>query len=175
MMRKMKTALFIVLPTCFLWLASCSGGDTAPGGQHAQSLLGGSLAAFSGADGDDPDARAVAREMATGRLYDFTPSGFTVAAGTVTTLGVLGSDFGDATGTLAVNGDVAQVTYEPEVLSGDATLPQMTGTFSVAEAQAAIDNPGTSFPVTWEFTWVDGTGSHDLSADQQLTGTDFSS
>lgn len=173
MMRKMKLALLLVLPACMLWLAAC-GGVTVPIDQHAQRLLGGSLSAFAGADGDNPDARAVAREMATGRLYDFTPADFDVVEGAVSTLGPLGSDFGDGTAELAINGDIAQVTFQPDVMSGDVTTPQMAGSFSVAAAQAAIDNPGTSFPITWEFSWTGPTGSYEVTAEQQLTGTDFS-
>jgi hypothetical protein len=155
-----------------LLLAGCGGSD--PVVQHAQALLGGSLSNFGGAAGADLDARAVAREMATGRSYDFMPSGFTVAAGAVTSTAPSGSDFGDGAGTLTVNGDDAEVVLNPAGGAGGVTGAKLEGSFSLAAAQAAVDSPGRSFVVTWTVSWTDGTDSFELTAEQSLTGTDFS-
>lgn len=171
MQRKASLVLLLLLSVLSLGLSSCGGTEAVV--EHAQLLLGGSLSNFSGPDGADPDLRAVAREMATGREYDLTPLGFTIAAGAATSTAPLGSDFGDAWGDVVINGALATVTLTPDAQPATAIDPEMSGEFDLAEAQAAIDNPGSSFTVTWRFTWTDGTGAHDLSAEQVLTGTDF--
>ncbi len=166
-----NTLLLILAAALLLWLAACGGETTLA--QRANQFDGGALSNFGGVDGNSADARAIAREIASGRSYDFTQSGFEITPGGVDSSGPGGSLFGLGSGTLALNGD--NVTVNMEITSADpnVTNAHMTGTFSLAQASSAIINPGASFVVNWLLNF-DALGSPvSLSADQTLNGTDF--
>jgi hypothetical protein len=150
---------------------SCGSSDSGPA-VEADIFTGGSLSNFSGNDGGDSDARAIARDMATSRNFEFTPTGFLVS-GNVNSDGPVGSDFSVGSGLLEVDGDTVNVTLLLTSTNPDITNPQMEGSFSLSEAQNAIISPGASFPVDWTISF-DALGSpFSLTATQELTGADF--
>lgn len=172
----MKTITTILLSLAavatVMAFASCGGTNTNLI-QNAGSFDGGALSNFGGVDGANTDARAIARDMASGRNYDFTPVGFTIAAGSAASNGPNGSPFGVGNGSIALAGDTATVTLDITSADPNVTNAQMVGTFSVAEASAAITNPGASFVVDWAMSFDSlGVPVH-LSAQQTLNGTDF--
>ncbi len=154
-------------------LQACGGSEELPQ-LNADIFTGGSLSNFGGADGGDSDARDTARELATSRSFDFTPSGFTISSGPVSTDGAPGSFFTGGTGTLAVSGDNATVTLSPVSSDPNYTDIEMVGTFSLSAAQSTITNPGASFPVDWDISFTSFGIPLSLSATQELTGSDFS-
>jgi hypothetical protein len=141
--------------------------------QHANSFDGGSLSNFGGGDGGNADVRAIARDMASGRNYDFTPSGFSITDGPAASNGPNGSPFGVGNGTLAINNDTATVTLDITSTNPDVTNAQMVGTFSVADASMAIINPGATFVVDWVMSFDLLAVPVNLTAQQTLNGTDF--
>jgi len=153
-----------------LALSACSGGGALD--VRAERFASGTLSSFGGANGADPDARDIARDIATGRFYDFTPVGYVIADGAAASTPASGSTLGDGTGTVAVSGDT--VTVDMDIAS---EIPlgavHMTGTFSLADATLAVSKPGASFTVAWQITWTTLGTDFALSAEQQLTGTDF--
>jgi hypothetical protein len=172
----MKTSTAILLSVAAVLAAvmfAACGGSSIDLVQHANSFDGGALSNYGGADGENADARAIAREMASGRNYDFTPSGFTIAAGDASSNGPNGSPFGVGNGSLAVSGDTATVTLDITSTNPDVTNAQMVGSFSLAEASMAIINPGSSFIVDWTMSFDMLTVPVSLSAQQTLNGTDF--
>jgi hypothetical protein len=176
MLLRMKTSTGILLgltaALAVIALAAC-GGSTINLLQRANSFDGGALSNFGGTDGADPDARAIARDIASGRNYDFTPAGFTISPGSAASNGPNGSPFGVGNGSLAINGDTATATLDIVSTDPNVTNAQMVGTFSLAEASAAISNPGASFVVDWVLSF-DALGVPiSLSAQQTLNGTDF--
>jgi hypothetical protein len=162
----------VALLLALLGLAACGTGNTLVA-QRANAFLGGTLSGFGGTDGGDPDARAVARDIASSRTYDFTPTGFDIVAGPASSTGAGGSLFTAGDGDIALSGDTATVTLD--MLSNDpaVTDAQMVGTFSLAEATTAIASPGASFTVHWTLSFKLNSVDVSLTADQPLTGTDF--
>lgn len=154
-------------------MSACGGTDEIPQ-LNADTFTGGSLSNFGGDDGGDSDARDTARELATSRSFDFTPSGFTLSSGPVSTDGAPGSFFTGGTGSLNVSGDDATVTLNPTSSDANYTDIQMVGTFSLSDAQQAITSPGASFPVIWDISFSAFGLPLSLTAEQQLTGADFS-
>ncbi|MCC7479617.1 hypothetical protein IT575_14335 [bacterium] len=164
----------LALAALIALLCSACGGTDETVQLNADFFSGGSLSNFGGSDGGDSDARETARELATGRSFDFTPSGFTISSGPVSTDGAPGSFFTGGTGTLAVSGDTATVTLNPDSSDPNYTDIEMVGTFSLTAAQSTITNPGASFPVEWQISFTSFGIPLSLSATQQLTGSDFS-
>jgi hypothetical protein len=160
----------MVVLTLTLALSACSGGGAVD--VRAERFASGTLSSFGGANGADPDSRDIARDIATGRFYDFTPTGYVIADGAAASTPASGSSLGDGTGTVAVSGDT--VTVDMDVAS---ELPleavHMTGSFSLADATLALSKPGASFSAVWQITWSALGTDFALSAEQQLTGTDF--
>lgn len=176
MLLHMKTSTVILLGVAAVLAAialSACGGGTTNLLQQANSFNGGTLSNFGGTDGDNPDVRAIARDMASGRNYDFTPSGFNIASGPAASNGPNGSPFGVGNGSLAVAGDTATATLDITSTDPNVTNAQMVGTFSVAEAAAAIINPSASFVVDWVMSFDLLAVPVSLSAQQTLNGTDF--
>jgi len=165
-------ATFLSVLALAALLAAC-GGDTALN-QRAGSFEGGALSNFSGADGADSDARSVARDIAGGRDYDLTASGYTLLDGAATSWqSGAGSNFSDGDGTVTVNG--AEATVNMTVISSDPSISNvaLAGTLNVADAQAAIENPGSSFVVTWTILWELEGEARGLTAEQTLLGTEW--
>jgi hypothetical protein len=154
-------------------LAAC-GGATATLNQRAGSFEGGALSSFGGADGDDIDARATARDIAGGRDYDFTAAGFTLLNGAATSWQPgAGSNFGDGDGTVTLDG--AQATVNLSVISNDPDVTDvaLAGSFDVADAQAAIANAGSSFVIEWTLVWQQAGEARSLTAQQTLLGAEW--
>ena len=173
-----KQTLFIALATiCLLiaaGLAACSAGGGIDLDQRAGLFVGGALSNFSGTDGDEPLARATARDIAIAREFDFTPLGFTVAAGSASTsIAGASARFGDGLGTIAVNGDTATVELNIVALDPSVANVSLVGTFSVSEAQEAISDAGRSSTVTWVFMFNEGITTYSIEADQVLSGTNW--
>lgn len=171
-MRNTNTGLSLLLAAfCLLWLAAC--GSDAPLVQRADQFDGGALSNFGGTFGADPDARATAREIASGRSYDFSLSGFDILPGGAESGGPGGSPFGLGTGTVALDGDNATVELDITSTDPNVTNVHMTGTFSLAQATAAIASPGASFVVNWLISFDTFGTPVSLTAEQTLMGTDF--
>jgi hypothetical protein len=134
-----------------LILSSCGGTDIEQQ-LGANLFLGGSVSSFSGPDGADTFAQDTARDALTGASFDLTPSGFTLSSGPVSSDS--GGTFGLGSGTLGVDGDNA--TLDLEVSSSDPNITNVNavGSFSLAQAQAAILNPGGSFDVDWTLSFL---------------------
>lgn len=154
-------------------LAACGGTDSGQQQLNANFFTGGSLSNFGGADGSDADARDTARELSTSRSFDFTPSGFIISSGPVSTDGAPGSLFSGGSGTLEVSGDTATVNLNPTSTDANVTDVEMVGTFSLTDAQHAITSPGSSFLVQWTLGFTSFGVPISLTADQNLTGSDF--
>jgi hypothetical protein len=165
--------LATVLTSSVLALSACGGSD--PLNLQADSFQGGSLSNFGGLDGADTEARDIAREMAVGRNFDFTPGGgFTLSSGPINSTSD-GGDFGIGGGTLDLSGDDATVDLDITSENPNVTNAHMVGTFSLAAASAAIANPSSSFDVEWTISFDTFGGIPvELTATQTLTGTDFS-
>lgn len=175
-MSKHAPALVVVAALALLALAfsACSAGGGIDLDQRASSFIGGALSNFSGTDGDEPGARATARDIAIAREFDFTPVGFTIAAGVASTsLAGASARFGDGLGTITVNGGTAIVDLDITTLDPNVTNLNMSGTFSVANAQAAVANAGNSFTITWLFQFSEGITTYSIEADQVLSGTNW--
>lgn len=155
-----------------LAFASCGGSDP-PVEQRATTLLGGPLSNFGGADGADPAVRAVARDIATSRTYDFTPAGFVVADGAASSSGLAGSGYGDGTGTLTVVAGNATVEQAVATVTASTENIALSGTFESALAQLAVNTPGSSFTVSWTFSFEIEGESFTLTADQVLSGSNW--
>lgn len=154
------------------WLASCGGGTGSQDLLGANSFLGGSLSNFTGPDGADTSAQDTARDVLGGASFDLTPSGFTLSSGPVSSDS--GGTFGLGSGTLDISGDDA--TMDLDITSTDPNITNVNavGTFSLAQAQAAILDPGASFDVDWDLTFL-GPGAipFEIGMTQTLTGSDF--
>jgi hypothetical protein len=155
-----------------LLLAACGGSDP-PVEQRATTLLGGPLSNFGGADGSDPAVRAVARDIATSRTYDFTPAGFVIASGASASEGLLGSGYGDGTGTITVAAGAGTVEQDISATTATTENIAISGSFESALAQLAVNTPGSSFTVSWTFTFEIGGESFTLTADQVLSGSNW--
>lgn len=155
-----------------LMLAACGGEELLT--QRADSFEGGALSSFGGTDGADSDARDVARAIANNRGYDFTPSGYTLATGAATSWLLTPSiDYGDGTGTLTVNAADAETVLQVLSNSASVTEIEMQGEFPLASAQAAIENPGSSFVVDWTISWQQDGTPRSLTAQQTLLGAEW--
>jgi hypothetical protein len=175
-MSKHALAVVVVaaLTLLSLSLAACSAGGGIDLDQRASSFVGGALSNFSGTDGDEPEARATARDVAIAREFDFTPVGFTIAAGAASTsLAGASSRFGDGLGTTTVNGDTATVDLDITALDPNVTNMNLSGTYSVTDAQTAVANAGNSFTITWLFQFSEGITTYSIEADQVLSGTNW--
>ncbi len=153
-------------------LAACGGSDP-PVEQRATTLLGGPLSNFGGVDGSDPAVRAVARDIATSRTYDFTPAGFVVASGAASSEGLMGSGYGDGTGTITVAAGDGTVEQSIAPTTASAENITISGTFESALAQLAVNTPGSSFTVSWTFSFEIGGEPFTLTADQVLSGSNW--
>jgi hypothetical protein len=166
----------LLAASLLLALAACSTGGGGGGGLNlrADRFLGGALSGFGGADGSNTTARQYARELTSGRTYDFTPAGgFTISTGAVQSIGQTGSGFGIASGSLNVNGDVVTVILNPTSTNPAITDMEMTGVFSFSEAQQSIIDPGASFTVDWDMAMSVSGVPLSLSAQQVLSGQNF--
>jgi hypothetical protein len=171
-MRKLYYILTAALAA--LALSACnSEGDDFDLDLKADSFLGGTPSNVSGPDADNADATDEASAMLTGRKFDFTPNGFTLASGNVNSEPVENSDYGIAGGTMSLDGDEATVGLDVFSNNPDVTNAEMTGTFSVAEASSAILTPGESFTVNWDIAFDYLGFPIQLNMDQELQGTDF--
>ena len=139
----------------------------------AERFLGSSPVSVSGPDSDDGTMVSIADDMVSGRRFDLTPSGFTIASGDITSEAPPGSDFGVSDGTLDVSGDQATVDFRMFSTNPDVTDARMTGTFSLSEATQALTSPGDSFLVNWDISFDYLGFPVQLQAEQELTGTDF--
>jgi hypothetical protein len=159
-----------------LILASCSagGGPVGPN-QRAGAFFGGAIFNFAGPDSLDIDARAVAREVSNSRDYDFTPGGgFTLASGSATSdSGDPLSDFAAADGSISISGSTATIELNVSSFNPQISNVQLVGTFSLIEAQQAIDDPGSDFTVFWDLAYESDGLDVAISYDQTLTGTDL--
>jgi hypothetical protein len=152
-------------------LASCGSG-TSLLDMKAKSFDGAALENFGGSDGAGTAARNIARNMAEGRNYDFTPSGFTFSSGPVTSSAEEG-DFGFGGGSIAVDGDEATVDLDVTSNNPDITNAHMVGTFNTTAAGLAIADPGKTFDVAWTIGFETLGEPVELTAMQTLAGTDF--
>jgi hypothetical protein len=161
----------VIIVAGLLLLAACGKSD--PLDQFAGTFLGGSLSAFGGDDGSDPQARDTADDMAQQRSFDFTPTGFVIESGTIASQPEAGSAFGVGSGSLDVNGDNA--TVDLDLVSNDPNVSgaRMRGQFSLEDASAALINPQSSFDVQWEIDFSYLGVPISLNATQRLTGQDF--
>jgi len=153
-----------------LALASCGGSDALPV-QKASALTGGALSNFGGTDGADPSVRAVARDIATSRDFDFTPTGYTVASGAAESTGLAGSGYGDGTGTITVMGGGSAVEMSIVSQTSGVQNVTLTGAFDALQAQLAVDNPGSSFIMSWTISFDIEGESFTLTCDQVLSGS----
>lgn len=153
-----------------LALTACGGSDPIPQ-QKASALTGGALSNFGGTDGSDPSARAIARDIATSRDYDFTPTPYTVASGAASSTGLTGSGYGDGTGSLTMIGNDGTVEMDITSQTSGIHNVALQGTFNPASAQLSIDNPGSSFTVSWTITFDVEGDSFTLTCDQVLSGS----
>jgi hypothetical protein len=163
---------FAVTLAAALTLVSCGGSDP-PVEQRATTLLGGPLSNFGGVDGSDPAVRSVARDIATSRSYDFTPAGFVIASGAASSEGLMGSGYGDGSGTITVaagDGTVEQIIAPTTASAENITV---SGTFESALAQLAVNTPGSSFTISWTFSFTIGGEPFTLTADQVLSGSNW--
>jgi len=152
-------------------LASCGSG-TSLLDMKAKSFEGGSLSNFGGADGGNTADRNIAKEMAEGRNFDFTPTGFTFASGPVSSSSE-GGDFGFGGGSMAVDGDNATVDIDVTSNNPDITNAHMVGSFNTSAAGLAIVDPGKTFDVAWTISFDTLGVPVELTAIQTLAGTDF--
>lgn len=155
-----------------LWLAACGGGEGPVEQLGASSFLGGSVSNFNGPDGADPFAQDTARAALGGASFDLTPEGFSISSGPVASDS--GGDFGLGNGTLSVSGDDASVDLDITSTNPDITNVSAVGRFSLAQAEAALLDPGKSFEVDWTLSF-DGPGAlpFEISLTQTLSGADF--
>jgi len=177
-MRINRTIRLAVLAFSLLALvvleAACGSGGGLVIEQRAQAYVGGALSNFGGIDGGSSTARSVARDIAIAREFDFIQPGFMVSAGTITaTTAAASQSFGDGTGQLQVLGD--QATAELNISSRDPQISDatITGSFSLSQAQAALNDAGRSFTVNWEFEFSANGLPVSLSAEQTLSGTNW--
>ena len=154
--------------------ASCTGPLPVPTDDVvAGRFVGSSPVSVSGPDSDDPEILSITDDMVSGRRFDLTPSGFTIASGDVTSEAPAGSDFGIADGELDVAGDTATLDLSLFSSNPDVDNPTMTGTFSLSEASQALTTPGDSFLVDWDVRFDYLGFPVQLDVQQELTGTDF--
>jgi len=165
MQRLLALAVLIAVAA----LASCGTGNDLM--QRADKFAGSALSGFGGTDGLDATAQALAKEIIEQLEYDFTPSGFVIQNSQASAGGDAAGDYPSATGTVTVSQGQATVVLDVTSTNPDVTDVQLTGTFSVADAQQALDTPGLSFDVAWTLEWTSGGEQHSLTATQTLTGT----
>jgi len=156
-----------------LVLSACQSGGGGLQNSIAQQFLGSAPVSVSGPDADNEAAVNASEDMVTGRRFDLTPSGFTIASGNVNSTAAAGSDFGVAGGTLDVSGDTATVGLDVFSTNPDITNAHMDGTFSLSDATQAMTHPGESFMVDWHITFDYVGIPISLDVQQQLTGSDF--
>lgn len=152
-------------------LVACGGTDLEEQ-LGADRFLGGSISNFTGPDGADPAAQDTARDVLGGASFDLTPSGFSLSSGPISSDSA--GTFGLGSGTLSVNGDDATMDLAIASTDPNVTNVNAIGTFSLAQAQAAILDPGASFEVDWTLTFL-GPGAipFEIGMTQTLTGADF--
>jgi hypothetical protein len=176
-MKRMKqlTALILFVSTALL-LAACGGTDALVL-QRANSFDGGALSNFGGTDGSSTDARDIARNITSGRNYDFTLTGFDLVDGPAQSTPAGGSDYGAGTGSVAVDGTAVTVTMDVASTNPNVTNVQLVGTFDAMDAAATIANPGSTFVVEWQMSFDIPNGASTytahVTAEQTLNGTDY--
>ena len=176
-MTNILTFSLLLCSIASLALASCSagGGPVGPS-QRAGAFFGGAIFNFTGPDAADIDARAVAREVANNRTYDFTTNGgFTLTSGaSASEPGDNLSDFAGGNGTLSIAAGTATVSEDISSFAPSISNVELTGTFAASSAQQAIDDPGSDLEVSWELNYDDDGVPVQIRFDQVLTGTDLS-
>jgi hypothetical protein len=173
-MTHIRIAILVATLALLMALTSCGGGDGTVLEQQAAAFSGGSLTTYGGLDSDEPVARQTARDILVGREFDFTTAGFTIAPGTVSSAAAGGSPrFGASSGTLETSGDTATVVLNITSRDGSVTSPQATGTFSLSDAQRAVNDAGASFTVDWELDFEENGTPYSISVEQVLSGTNW--
>lgn len=171
------TAKMAFMLLAALTLASLSGcGGDSPGGgvdTKANRFSGSAVSNFGGPDMDDTDARADARALMVNRTYDFTETGFIIQAGMASTEAGGNVNFGAGTGLVQVNGANGTIALGVAPSDPDYSNVDLFGTFSVANAQSAVDNAGNTFTVRWEMSYSYAGTDYEIHFDQVLTGSDF--
>src|SRR5688572_25192110 len=105
-MNKHSRLAFALIAFALFAIAGCTGDEINPlDDVVAERFLGSAPVSVSGPDADNDGAVDAATDMLTGRRFDLTPSGFTIASGDVSSTAPAGSDFGVAGGELDVDGD----------------------------------------------------------------------
>jgi hypothetical protein len=161
----------IFLCTLLFLLTGCGGSD--PLDLFAESFTGGQLSGFSGAGSSDPNGRATAEELTEERSFDLTPGGFEIESGTISSEPPAGSQFGVGSGSLNVDGNTG--TLELGIVSADpnVTDAQLSGTFDLDEASAALINPQSTFDMRWDISFSYLGIPLNLQATQEMSGADF--
>jgi hypothetical protein len=168
----------------FAVLAAGVGGCSTNSGlpqDRADRYTGAPLTSFGGTDGEDPEMRAIARQLCEARDYDFTPVGFQIQPKTtaLTELGHADPRFAGGNGQILFSDPPTNTvgTVAFTVLSNDplVTEVRLSCAFNVRQAQNAINTPGIAFGVNWSITFKLNGVAHSLTADQLLRGVDFRS
>ena len=165
--------LLVLLALAALLVAAGCGGTTDTVNTKAGKFSGSAIADFGGPDGDDVDARQVARQLMVNRFYDFTETGYVLAAGGASSTASGNVSFGSGTGTVAINGSTATVDLFIQTLDPAYTGAELNGSYSVSAAQSAIDNAGNTFTVSWIMFYTTGGQDYEIHFSQVLTGSDF--
>ena len=156
-----------------VWLAGCGGSDTGGVDTRANLYATSAVTNFSGPDGDDTDARQDARALMVNRTFDLTPSGFVLQSATASTAAGGNVNFGSGTGTVNLTGDSGLLVLGIAPADPSYSNVDLSGTFSAAAAQSAIDNAGNTFTVNWEMSYTHGAISYEIHFESTLTGADF--